>query len=231
MGLRLRQIAFVASDLDAAIAEVTAALGVHECFRDPGVAEFGLHNVLFRVGDQFLEIVSPTRPGTTAGRLLERRGGDGGYMVIVQADSFGELDRLRGRLDGLGVRVVWRHDSPKIAGTHLHPRDIGGAIVSIDATAEPGEWQWAGPSWRDTPVGEATAITGVSISATDPEAMCRRWADVFDLEPDGTRLFLDDAVIEFVPTGSRGEGLDAITVAHPNPGTSTAVGVILHRRT
>ena len=82
--MRLRQVALVAHDLAAAEAAVVDALGVELCFRDPSVATFGLHNALFPIGDKLLEVVSPTEGGTTAGRLLEKRGGDGGYMVLVQ---------------------------------------------------------------------------------------------------------------------------------------------------
>ena len=102
--LRLRQIALVATDLASAEAEVTSALGVRLCFRDPGVGVFGLHNALFPVGDQFLEVVSPTREGTTAGRQLAKRGGDGGYMVLVQTD---DLAGFRQRFADPGVRVAY----------------------------------------------------------------------------------------------------------------------------
>ena len=60
-----------------------------------------------------------SQEGTTAGRTLERRGGAGGYMVMVQCD---DLDRRRARLAGLGVRVVWQGDLEDIRGTHLHPQ-------------------------------------------------------------------------------------------------------------
>ena len=84
----IRQIAFVARDLEPVEAHLTAVLGVDVCFRDPGVGEFGLHNALWPIGHRFLEVVSPTQAGTSAGRFLDRRGGDGGYMVITQADSY-----------------------------------------------------------------------------------------------------------------------------------------------
>ena len=82
--LRLRQIAFAASDLPQAEAALRDALGVELCYRDPNVGVFGLKNALFPVGDQFLEIVAPREDGTTAGRYLERFGA-GGYMVILQS--------------------------------------------------------------------------------------------------------------------------------------------------
>jgi hypothetical protein len=135
--IRLRQVALVASDLDTVVAELCAALGVDVCFVDPGVGEFGLHNALMLIGDQFLEVVSPIREGTTAGRLIDRRSGDGGYMAIYEVD---DLDARVEHVQAAGVRVVWSIDLPAIRARHLHPRDVGGAIVSIDQPARRGEW-------------------------------------------------------------------------------------------
>jgi hypothetical protein len=213
MTVRLRQIALVAADLGAAERAVEANLGLSLCFRDPGVGEFGLHNALYPVGDQLLEIVSPRQEGTTAGRLLARRGGDGGYMVIVQAGSRAELDRLRERFAALGVRVVWRSDRDTISGTHLHPRDVGGAIVSVDAAYPPESWTWGGPAWRDhVRTGTVTSFAGVDVAADDPAGMAARWAEVLDapLGDDGTSVRLADAVVSFVPTAGRGEGVDGL---------------------
>ena len=214
MTVRLRQIALVAADLAAAERAIAERLGVTLCFRDPGVGEFGLVNALFPVGDQLLEVVSPTREGTTAGRLLERRGGDGGYMVIVQAPSFAELERLRTRFEPLGVRVVWRSEHPTIAGTHLHPRDVGGAIVSVDAADPPASWAWAGPGWTDhVRTDVVTGFAGVEIGAADPAAMAARWAEVLDapLGADGRSVTLADATLTFVPAGPRRDGVDGLS--------------------
>lgn len=195
--IRLRQIALVASDLDAVVDELCTTLGLSVCFNDPGVGEFGLVNALMVIGDQFLEVVSPNTEGTTAGRLLERRSGDGGYMVLYETD---DLDGRMARIEGAGVRIVWSGDFDDIRGRHLHPRDVGGAIVSIDQPVPNGSWRWGGPAWvahRDTSV--VSAIAGVTIGADDPDAMRRRWADLGF-----------DAGVRFVPAGPRGEGVDAM---------------------
>lgn len=200
--IRLRQVALVAGDLDTVVAELCAALDLEVCYVDPGVGEFGLHNALMLIGDQFLEVVSPTREGTTAGRLLERRAradgnGDGGYMAIYEVD---DLDARVERVQTAGVRVAWSVDLPEIRARHLHPRDVGGAIVSIDEPARRGEWPWGGPTWcAHDGNGVVTAIAGVTVGATDPEAMQRRWAE----------LGLHHAV-RFVPATDRGEGIDGL---------------------
>ncbi len=194
--IRLRQIALVANDLESTIADLRSALGLEVCFRDPGVAEFGLHNALFAVGDQFLEVVSPTTDGTTAGRLLDKRGGDGGYMAIFEVD---DLDRRIERAASAGVRIVWSGDFPGIRGRHLHPRDVGGTLVSIDEPTPPGSWRWAGPDWQPAHGPVVSSIAGATIGAADPDAMRRRWEEL-DLA----------ASVDFVPAGDRGDGLDGI---------------------
>ena len=171
--IRLRQIALVARNLDSAIDDVRRNLDVDVCFRDPGVAEFGLHNALFRIGDQFLEIVSPVRDETTAGRLLDRMGGDCGYMAIFEVD---DLDARMNHMASHGVRTVWRGDFPDIRGRHLHPKDTGGTLVSIDQPATVGDWRWGGPTWRNAPTSTfASSIDGFTLASCDPQRLATRW--------------------------------------------------------
>ena len=207
--MRIRQIVFAASELAPTSAALAQLLAMDPPFADSGVAEFGLHNAVYVFGDQFIEIVSPTREGTTAGRLIERRG-DCGYMLILQTDNF---DGDRSRLAALGVRLVWNRDLPDIRAMHLHPKDIGGAIVSIDQPLPAPAWRWGGPRWRMQPgTAAAQRVTGVSIAANDPPAMAERWASVLGLTAprwqDGHwRLALDEGHIDFVAADARGEGI------------------------
>ncbi len=176
---RLRQVALVARDLDAACASIERELGLRDPFRDPGVAEFGLTNAVYEAGDTFLEVVSPAREGTTAGRYLERRGGDAGYMVLFQVD---DTPATRARAGELGVRIVWNLDLDDISGTHLHPQDLKGAIVSFDSPRRPASWRWGGPRWVDGPPADARAtpaIAGVEVGAVDPDDVERRWTALF----------------------------------------------------
>lgn len=196
MTLRIRQIVFAARDLAKTVAQFTDALGLQVAYRDPQVAEFGLENAVLPIGDQFLEVVSPTRGDTAAGRHLERHG-DSAYMLILQTD---DLDSDRARIERLGVRTVWQANLDDIRAVHLHPKDIGAAIVSLDQPSPPDSWRWAGPRWRDfvTKKG-AREIREAAIGARDPAAMARRWAEVLGTEPprDG-RIAISGAVLRFV---------------------------------
>ena len=88
-------------------------------FRDPGVAEFGLRNAVLPVGCRFLEVVSPVRADATAARYMDRLGGDGGYMVLVQT---ADLAADRRRLATLGVRVVWQVTPASRSRRRIRPR-------------------------------------------------------------------------------------------------------------
>jgi hypothetical protein len=201
--IRLRQVAMIAPDLDPVVEELCDTFGLQVCFHDPGVAEFGLRNALLLVGDQFIEVLSPIRPGTTVQRLLDKRGGAGGYMAIFEVD---DLDERLDRLANNDVRVVWAGDLPDIRGRHLHPADVGGTLVSIDQPVPNGSWRWGGPDWQsrsDELLAHAvvTGIAGALVAAVDPDAMQARWL----------RLGLDRDV-EFAPAGDRGDGLDEVSL-------------------
>jgi len=228
-GPRLRQVALVARDGDQVAGQLRQAFGWGQPFHDPGVRQFGLTNAVFTVGDTFVEVVAPARPDTTAGRYLERRGGDGGYMAIFQVT---DLAAARRRLASLGARVVWTADLPDMAATHLHPRDVPGAIVSLDWAAPEESWRWAGPSWTgDAPEHVPGGVTGLTIEVSDPSATARRWAAVLGLPPstgDAAETVLPDSGqrLRFVraPAG-HGEGITAVTIAGLSGGPRTIGGV------
>lgn len=208
--MRVRQLVIVAEKLEPVVERLCRVFDLRVGFRDPGVAEFGLVNAVLPVGDTFLEVVSPKQPGTTAGRYLERRGGDGGYMVILQT---GDLAADRARLERLGVRVVWQIRLDDIASMHLHPRDVGGALVSLDQPRPPESWRWGGPEWREhVSTAVVAQATGADLQSPDPGALAARWSEVLDRPLDlreGTPVLpLEGGEIRFVPDADgRGEGV------------------------
>jgi hypothetical protein len=228
-GPRLRQVALVAHDCGRVASDLSRAFGWAQPFRDPGVGQFGLTNAVFAVGDTFVEVVAPARPDTTAGRYLERRGGDGGYMAIFQVP---DLAAARRRLAGLGVRVVWTADLPDIAATHLHPKDVPGAIVSLDWAAPAESWRWAGPSWTGgAPEHPGGGVMGLTIEVNDPAAAARRWAAVLGIPVTGqaTVVALPETRqwLRFAPArAARSEGITAITIAGLPAGGPWMIGGI-----
>jgi glyoxalase-like protein len=219
--VRLRQAVLAVAELEPAAEALRAAIGLGEPFRDPGVGEFGLANVVFALGDCFIEIVSPTREGTAAGRHIARHGGDGGYMALFDIE---DLEGARERAAALGVRVVWQIDLPDISGTHLHPADMRGAIVSLDRSLPYGTWRWGGPQWTGrTGTGAPGSLAGITVAVAEPATVAARWAHVLGVqasedEGQGHRpvLELEGARVLFARAAdAAAEGIAEIAVRTP----------------
>ncbi len=227
MWLRLRQIALVANELAPVLEDFRAVLGVEVCFRDPGVKVFGLENALMPVGNQFIEVVAPIQEGTAGGRYLERRGGDGGYMVITQCDDHAPR---RARVAELGVRIAYQFETHEYHCMQLHPKDTGGSFFEIDEQTGPGAhdidgpWEPAGPDWKaGQRLERMRGILAAEMQSDDPAALAARWASIVGV-PVGTdaagnaTVALDNATLRFVPNADgRPEGLGGIDVAAVDP--------------
>jgi hypothetical protein len=214
-GPRLRQVALVAADCEEAASQLREAFSWPEPYHDPGVGRFGLTNAVLTAGDTFVEIVAPVQPDTAAGRYLERRGGDSGYMAIFQMPDLAEARR---RVAAAGIRVVWTADFTDIAGTHLHPKDVPGAIVSLDWADPPESWRWAGPEWTGhAPAHAEGGVSGLTVEVSDPAGTAARWAEVLGLtatQRDGAAsIELEHAGqdLRFVPVAAgRGEAITEV---------------------
>jgi hypothetical protein len=230
--LRLRQICLVASDLARETAHIKAIFGLEECFRDANVAAYGLENVLFPVGTSFIEIVSPTRPGTAAGRFLERHGGRYGYMVIMDCDDPARRQR---RAESLGVRIanVIRHGD--YFGVQLHPKDTGAAMIEFNSTAGGGDpmgpYAPAGPDWQRAICDNVTRrLLAVEIECPDAEALAAKWGAILErpvqnLDGGSYRIALDTGRINFLPGAGPEAVFAGVELAAAAPATANVCGV------
>jgi hypothetical protein len=141
------------------------------------VEHFGLRNAVFALGDTFLEVVSPIRPDTSAGRLIERRGGDCGYMLMFQVE---DLASARERVRHEGVREVFELSLDDIEEVHLHPADVRAAIVSLSQAKPPESWRWGGPDWekRRAPL----RVSGATITVAQPVGVAALWQSILDTQ-------------------------------------------------
>lgn len=198
--IRLRQVALVAHDLEAVVSDLRGTLGLEVAYRDPAVATFGLENAVLPVGNQFVEVVSPTREGTAGGRQLERLGGDGGYMVICHTDDH---PCVRQRVQRLGVRTVIDTDEGGYRLMQLHPSDTGGSFLEIDfqpgGDDPSGPWMPAGEDWQQARRTDVVdGITAVTVQSKDPGTTAARWSDITGLDVSDGTLGLDNASVTFM---------------------------------
>lgn len=213
---KLRQIALVARELAPVEEDLLAIFGLCVAFRDPAVARFGLENIVVPIGNQFIEVVAPVQPGTTAGRYLDRRGGDGGYMVILQCEDPAARDA---RAAQMGIRTVHAFKYDDYNGLQLHPRDTGGSFLEVDWAPgfddEDGSWHPAGSDWRPARrTAVAAGLLAAEIQCATPLALAERWAAILGLPSGAPILPLDLGAIRFaVGNDGRGEGLGGIDIA------------------
>ncbi|MFN0147906.1 MAG: VOC family protein [Dehalococcoidia bacterium] len=223
MWLRLRQIALVANKLEPVLDDLRDVLGIEVCFRDPGVGRYGLENALLPIGNTMLEVVAPTQEGTAGGRYLERRGGDGGYMVITQCDDHAPR---RKRVAELGIRLVSDFTTHEFNNMQMHPKDTGGSFFEIDEQLGPGAhdpdgpWDPAGGAgWKaGQRLNVVSGLVAAELQCDDPAKTAARWAEIAELpvgkdDAGNIAIALADATLRFVPiTDGRPEGLGGIDV-------------------
>jgi hypothetical protein len=222
MWLRLRQICLVAAELAPVEEAICDILDVKVCYRDPKVGRHGLENALFPIGNQLLEVVAPTEENTAGGRYLERRGGDGGYMVITQCD---EHAPRKARVDELGFRIVGWAEGGSYTMMQLHPKDNGGSFFEISEELGPnahdldGPWTPAGDDWKASQsTTRVNAITAAEVQVDDPAQTATRWSEIAQIPLDmtakfPTMAFENNASVRFVPcSDGRPEGLGSIDI-------------------
>jgi len=222
MPIQLRQIALVAERLEPVIEDLTEILGIERCYVDPGVGYFGLENTLMAIGRNFLEVVAPVKENTAAGRYLQRRQGDGGYMVITQADSQQtQSDAIQRALDA-GIRIAHETIREDWHLCQLHPGDLKTAFLEIESDQFNdfnGHWMpVGGTGWEDKVNQTRTIdITGVELQGENPWELAESWGNIIGAEPartlTGASVALNNATLQFVPIeDGRGPGLSGLHI-------------------
>jgi hypothetical protein len=221
--MRLRQVALLAHKVQPIVDQLDAVFGLKVAFVDPAVEIFGLKNAVLPCGGEFVEVLEPFRDDASGARYLARRGGDAGYMVILQdADSYAHRDRLAAD----GVRVVARNpEGSRYRFTHFHPADSAGVLLSIDSlegdagwTEPMSDWLAAGIGWREHPSTHALGISAVTIQSRDPLAACERWCFLLGrhasmIGGDRLQISLERGAIRFVgPVDDDGTGVVGLDI-------------------
>ena len=215
--MRLRQLVIATSEIDLLADSICDLFELKRTFSDPELIVFGLQNVLIPLGDTFLELVTPVKENTSAERFLKKRRGDGGYMVIV--DSV-DLEKERKRLENAKMDIVW-YENRKFDGIHgqslhLHPKQVGGAILSIDNMNPPSSWLWAGTEWeKNINKSLVSHLSGVNICSPHPDNLLSNWEKALGKKRsiDGTSIDLAGSSINFdMNTQSQSEYVSAFQI-------------------
>jgi methylmalonyl-CoA epimerase len=115
--------------LDEAVERYRRTFGLEPAHRERMV-DLGVEEVLFAVGESYVQLLGALGPETPVGRFLARRGPGVhhvGYRVANVADA---LEHLRAE----GVSLVDETPRAGSRGTTIafvHPKDMGGVLVEL----------------------------------------------------------------------------------------------------
>lgn len=244
MGLsptRLRQIALVSNDLRRARQQLTEIFGIPVVFVDPAVGQWGLENILVSIGGDIIEVVAPKQDGTTAGRLLDRRG-EGGYMIIMQTED--AETRRKAIESGKRTKVIFSHpfsnsysswDGVKDEGhcIQYHPKGMkGGMMPELDSHTACSQnqdplnerfspWHACGKDYESyiklmkqtSHLHLLQCTLRLGSEDSNVAGAAKQWSDLFGVPVSRDELAFTNARMSFVP-GSEGksEGLHSITI-------------------
>lgn len=207
---RLRHYVIAAKDLDAVCRQLYDLLQVEPVAKPPGkepTLAFGFRTRMIRVGTTMLEIVSPVREPHQLHTFFAERGGDGGFMVVLQTY---DDDALLARAAANGHKLAF--EMPNFMGQHLMQFDYKtfGARFEFYKYTPEDNW-WGNPlhgEYNDPKAAED--IMGGEVAVPDPAAIAATAAATFLARQEGSTVHFIDRRIDFVASGDGPRGLTAI---------------------
>jgi len=122
-------IGIAVEDLDEAVERYRRALGVEPKHRER-VEEQGVEEVLFRVGESYIQLLGALAPETPVGRFVATHGPGIHHVAYRVDDVAAALDALRAD----AVRLIDETPRPGSRGTliaFVHPKSMGGVLVEL----------------------------------------------------------------------------------------------------
>ena len=122
------------------------------------------------------------------------------------------------------MEIVW-HENRKFddihgQSLHLHPKQVGGAILSIDNMKPASSWLWAGTDWeKDINKSMVSHLSGVNVCTPNPNNLLSNWERALGRKRsvNGTSIDLSGSSINFVMnTQSQSEHLSGFQIHTSN---------------
>jgi len=126
---QIDHVGIAVSDLREAVERYRRTFGIEPVHRER-MDDQGVEEVLFAVGESFVQLLGALGPDTPVGRFLGKRGPGVhhvGFRVASVADA---LEHLRAE----GVGLIDEAPRPGSRGTTIafvHPKDTGGVLVEL----------------------------------------------------------------------------------------------------
>jgi len=126
---QIDHVGIAVSDLREAVERYRRTFGIEPVHRER-MDDQGVEEVLFAVGESFVQLLGALGPDTPVGRFLGKRGPGVhhvGFRVASVADA---LEHLRAE----GIGLIDEAPRPGSRGTTIafvHPKDTGGVLIEL----------------------------------------------------------------------------------------------------
>lgn len=131
---QIDHVAFAVTDLEAAIGHYQRVWGLTLAHREV-VADQGVEEAMFALGESYLQLVAPLSPDSPVGRFLARRG-EGLHHIAYRV---GALEEALASLRQAGVDLIDaspRRGSRNTQVAFVHPRANHGVLVELVQLSE-----------------------------------------------------------------------------------------------
>lgn len=126
---QLDHVGIVVADLEESIAMYQEQFNIADPYREV-LEEQNVEVVLFDVGPNHIELLSPLHPDTSCGRFLEKRGPGVHHVAYTVQDIQASLDELIAK----GLNVLDKEPRRGVRDSKvafIHPRSVGGVLTEI----------------------------------------------------------------------------------------------------
>jgi methylmalonyl-CoA/ethylmalonyl-CoA epimerase len=126
---QIDHVGIAVADLDEAVERYRRALGLEPTYRER-MQDQGVEEVLFAVGESYVQLLGALGSDTPVGRFLDKRGPGVhhlGYRVANVAEALGRL-----RAEGVAlIDETPREGSRGTTIAFIRPRSMGGVLVEL----------------------------------------------------------------------------------------------------
>ena len=126
---QIDHVGIAVPDLEAAVEHYRRTFDVEPVHRER-LEDQGVEEVLFAVGESYVQLLGALAPETPVGRFLEARGPGVHHVAYRVEDVAAALDRLRAQ----GLPLVDQAPRPGSRGTTIafvHPKGMDGVLVEL----------------------------------------------------------------------------------------------------
>jgi hypothetical protein len=219
----IRHFVLATANLEKVSARLQSFLAIPQGVRHDMSEALGFRNEMMKIGNTMLELVQPIKPDHRLHRWLAERGGDGGYMIVLQ--TF-DANALRSRAAAEKLRLTRDMQFRGQQMVQFDPRHFGAHFEAYEYSLPDG-W-WGDPNGRNYGKSEhASEIVAAEVAVEEPERIAAQIGRLYESPVASNTVTFVDKRVRFVaarPPWRGLVGLDLIATNRTHAGRAELIG-------